>query len=56
VNLSTADIINATFNVIPNFTFMLTGNWPFGKIHARLKKVNFKGAMSQDFLLQIFFP
>jgi hypothetical protein len=31
VNLSTADIINATFNVIPNFTFMLTGNWPFGE-------------------------
>ena len=32
VNLSTADIINATFNVIPNFTFMLTGNWPFGEL------------------------
>jgi hypothetical protein len=55
VNLSTADIINATFNVIPNFTFMLTGNWPFGKIHALLKRVNFKGTVSRDFLLQIFF-
>ena len=32
INLSMADIINATFNVIPNFTYMLTGNWPFGKI------------------------
>ena len=31
VNLSIADIINATLNVIPNFTYMLTGNWPFGK-------------------------
>ena len=30
VNLSIADIINATLNVIPNFTYMLTGNWPFG--------------------------
>jgi len=29
INLSMADIINATFNVIPNFTYMLTGNWPF---------------------------
>ena len=32
INLSMADIINATFNVIPNFTYMLTGNWPFGEI------------------------
>ena len=31
VNLSIADILNATLNVIPNFTYMLTGNWPFGK-------------------------
>ena len=31
INLSMADIINATFNVIPNFTYMLTGNWPFGE-------------------------
>ena len=31
INLSLADIINATFNVIPNFTYMLTGNWPFGE-------------------------
>ena len=32
VNLSIADIMNATLNVIPNFTYMLTGNWPFGKL------------------------
>ena len=32
INLSMADIINATFNVVPNFTYMLTGNWPFGEI------------------------
>ena len=32
INLSMADIINATFNVIPNFVYMLTGNWPFGKL------------------------
>ena len=31
VNLSIADILNATLNVIPNFTYMLTGNWPFGE-------------------------
>ena len=31
INLSMADIINATFNVVPNFTYMLTGNWPFGE-------------------------
>ena len=31
INLSMADIMNATLNVIPNFTYMLTGNWPFGK-------------------------
>ena len=31
VNLSIADIMNATLNVIPNFTYMLTGNWPYGR-------------------------
>merc|ERR1719410_75047 len=30
VNLSIADTLNATLNVIPNFIYMLTGNWPFG--------------------------
>ena len=40
INLSMADIINATFNVIPNFTYMLTGNWPFGEFlwHQSFKK------------------
>merc|ERR1719234_199655 len=36
INLSMADIINATFNVVPNFTYMLTGNWPFGLILCKL--------------------
>ncbi|XP_023344775.1 tachykinin-like peptides receptor 99D [Eurytemora carolleeae] len=36
VNLSIADIINATFNVIPNFAYMLTGNWPFGWVYCKL--------------------
>ena len=31
VNLSIADTLNATLNVIPNFIYMLTGNWPFGR-------------------------
>ena len=31
VNLSIADIMNATFNVIPNFTYMVTGDWLIGK-------------------------
>ena len=31
VNLSIADIMNASLNVVPNFTYMLTGNWPFGE-------------------------
>ena len=39
INLSMADIINATFNVIPNFTYMLTGNWPFGELHKQLYHV-----------------
>ena len=37
VNLSIADIINATLNVIPNFTYMLTGNWPFGNFFCCFK-------------------
>ena len=43
INLSMADIINATFNVIPNFTYMLTGNWPFGEFswhQSFQKKIN----------------
>ena len=43
INLSMADIINATFNVIPNFTYMLTGNWPFGEISARQLNACFLG-------------
>ena len=30
INLSAADVMNASFNVVPNFIYMLTGNWPFG--------------------------
>ena len=40
VNLSIADIMNATLNVIPNFTYMLTGNWPFGKCFTLVKLLN----------------
>ena len=36
INLSMADIINATFSVIPNFVYMLTGNLPFGKLYSLL--------------------
>ena len=42
VNLSIADIMNATLNVIPNFTYMLTGNWPFGNAFAQFWLRDFK--------------
>ena len=38
VNLSIADIMNASLNVVPNFTYMLTGNWPFGEEIEFIKK------------------
>jgi tachykinin receptor 3 len=45
INLSMADIINATFNVIPNFTYMLTGNWPFGGIFLSTTAVSPNGGL-----------
>ena len=47
VNLSIADIMNATLNVIPNFTYMLTGNWPFGE-YSKYLKIIFKEEMRQE--------
>jgi tachykinin receptor 3 len=36
VNLSIADTMVSTLNVIPNFIFMLTSHWPFGEFYCKL--------------------
>jgi len=33
VNLSIADAMSSTLNVIPNYSYMLTGHWPFGALY-----------------------
>lgn len=36
VNLSIADAMSSTLNVIPNYSYMLTGHWPFGALYCRI--------------------
>ncbi|XP_021956485.1 tachykinin-like peptides receptor 99D [Folsomia candida] len=36
VNLSIADAMVSTLNVLPNFIYMLTGHWPFGEFYCKL--------------------
>ena len=39
VNLSIADAMNATFNVIFNFTYMLNNlDWPFGSVYCKISE------------------
>jgi len=36
VNLSIADAMVSTLNVIPNYIYMLTNHWPFGALYCKL--------------------
>ncbi|ODN06402.1 Tachykinin-like peptide receptor 99D [Orchesella cincta] len=36
VNLSIADAMSSTLNVIPNYSYMLTGHWPFGALYCKI--------------------
>lgn len=36
VNLSIADAISSTLNVIPNYSYMLTSHWPFGALYCKI--------------------
>lgn len=36
VNLSCADTMVSTLNVIFNFTYMVTNDWPFGRLYCKI--------------------
>lgn len=36
VSLSFADAMSSTLNVIPNYSYMLTGHWPFGALYCKI--------------------
>jgi tachykinin receptor 3 len=38
VNLSIADTMVSTLNVIFNFTFMLTSDWPYGTVYCKISQ------------------
>ena len=44
VNLSIADAMVSTINVIPNYIYMSTQHWPFGAVYCKI--VQFVGVLS----------
>ena len=38
VNLSIADTMVSTLNVIFNFTFMLSSDWPYGNVYCKISQ------------------